>query len=161
MALPTITSPQQILGGLKRWQQQLDPSVSLPVEPRPPWNLRITGGTALNSLSWEPVPGAGGYEIQVSQNGDFSNAPIIATPTDGGATSHVDNTAVNGVKKWYRVRSTAGTTNQPNALKGLWSAPVISTSGSGTTTYDQVTHSKTWRTGQTLPLGIGPKRIRA
>jgi hypothetical protein len=160
MALPTITSPQQILGGLKQWQKQLDPSVSLPVEPRPPWNLRITGGTASNSLSWEPVPGAGGYEVQVSQNGDFSTAPIIATSSDSSATLHVDNTIANGVKRWYRIRSTAGTANQPGLLKGLWSAPVISTSGSGTTTYDQVTHSASWRAGQKLPLGIGPRRIR-
>ena len=58
MALPTITSPQQILGGLKQWQQQLDPTVSLTVEPRPPWNLRITGGTSTNALSWGKVPGA-------------------------------------------------------------------------------------------------------
>ena len=155
MALPTITSPQQILGGLKQWQKQLEPSVSLPVEPRPPWNLRITGGTSANTLSWETVPGATGYEVQVSQNGDFSTAPIVATSSDPSATSHVDNTVTNGVKRWYRVRSTADTTNQPNAVKGRWSAPVISTSGSGVTTYDQVTHSTMWRRGQTVPLGIG------
>jgi hypothetical protein len=101
------------------------------------------------------VPGATGYEVQVSQNGDFSTAPIVATSSDPSATSHVDNTITNGVKRWYRVRSTAGTTNQPNAVKGRWTAPVISTSGSGTTTYDQVTHSTMWRRGQTVPLGIG------
>jgi hypothetical protein len=88
MALQTITTPHQILGGLKQWQQQLDPSVSLPVEPRPPWNLRITGGISTNALSWEKVPGAQGYEVEVSQNGDFSNAPVVATSSDSSDTSH-------------------------------------------------------------------------
>jgi hypothetical protein len=160
MALPTITSLHQILSGLKQWQQQLNPSVSLPVEPRAPWNLRITGGTSTNALSWEKVPGAQGYEVQVSANGDFSNAPILTTPSDSSATSHADNTITNGVKRWYRIRTTTGTANQPGLLKSLWSAPVISTSGSGTTIYDQVTHSASWRATQTLPQGIGPRRVR-
>lgn len=159
MALPTITSPQQLLGGLKQWQQQLNPAVSLPPEPRAPFNLRISSGTATNSLSWEKVSGAQGYEVQVSQNGDFTSAPIITTPSDSSATSHVDPTIVNGVKRWYRIRTTTGTANQPGLLKSAWSAPVISTSGSGTTTYDQLTHTPAWR-GSTLPQAIGPRRIR-
>jgi hypothetical protein len=137
MPLQTITSPHQILGGLKQWQQQLNPPVSLPVEPRAPWNLRILGAATANSLSWEKVPGATGYEVQVSQNGDFSQSPIIATSSDPTATAHIDNTIGAGVKRWYRVRSVAGATNQPNVVKSPWTAPVISTSNSGTTTYDQ------------------------
>jgi hypothetical protein len=160
MALQTITSPHQIVGGLKQWQQQLNPfrlaprGATAPVEPS--YRRRHIDKRSLLGKG----PRAHGYEVQVSSNGDFLNAPIITTSSDSSATTHVDNTIVNGVKRWYRIRTTTGTTNQPGLLKSLWSAPVISTSGSGTTTYDQVTHSAAWRAGQVLPQGIGPRRIR-
>lgn len=137
---------QQLLPALKRNNVQ-------PVQPRPPFNLRVKGATTGNAVSWETVPGADGYELQASSNGDFSTAPLISS---GAATAYTDVVG-SGTKKWYRVRSTSGTPSQPNLIKGNWSAPVISTSNSGTTSYDQTTHL--WGTAR--PSAINVRRILA
>jgi hypothetical protein len=138
--LPTINSLEQLLPNLKLWQQTINPTLNLPTVPRSPFNFRASGGAVGSTgvaLSWEVVKGADGYEIQSSTNGDFSTAPVIATLTTNLAMSWFDSTVITSVKRWYRIRSTNGTTRAPHYLKGIWSAPIIATSGSNTTTYDQ------------------------
>jgi len=163
--LPVINSLEQLLPSLKVWQQALNPTLNLPVAPRTPFNLRATGGAAGATgitLNWDIVKGADGYEIQSSSNGDFSTAAIVATLTNGAATSWFDNTQVTSVKRWYRIRATNGTTQSPHYVKGPWSAPINNTSGSATTVYDQTSGTSGasqngWNRGSNP--GIGQRRL--
>lgn len=135
---------QQLLPQLKRNAVQ-------PVPPRTPRNLRSTGVASGNAVSWETVPGADGYELQMTPNGDFSTA---ATVQSGAPTTYNDIVPA-GTKRWYRVRPTAGTPSQPGIIKGNWSAPIISVGNSGATTYDQTTH--VW--GTATPSAINVRRL--
>lgn len=137
---------QQLLPALKA-------ATSQPIAPRVPFNLQATGTTGANTVSWETIPGADGYELQSSSNGNFANAPIIAS---GKATSFT-HTLTSGTKRWYRVRGTSGSATQPQAIKGPWSAPITSTSNSGVTTYDQQSHLPSWN--RQRPRGISVRRI--
>ena len=141
-SLPALVSLEQSLPILKQWQQQANDALALPPAARPPFNLRATGTAGHIVLNWEQVVGADGYEIQSTANGDFS---LSATSTVRGAntTTFPDATLQAGDTRWYRVRSTAGTNNNPQVVKGQWSAPVKQIVG-GATIYDQVTHLPTW-----------------
>jgi len=157
LTLPTITAMEQLLPALKIWQQQLNPVVNSPVAPHAPFNVAAAGGAAGATgitITWGVLPGVDGYEVQMSPNGDFTNATVIATLTNLAATSTFDSTVVTGVKRWYRVRGTAGTRNQPHTVKGIWSAPVAATSGSGLVTHDQTTFTS-GATGWNRPTNPG------
>jgi len=139
-SLPTIVNLERAVPTLKLWQQQLNQGISSPQPPRTPFNFHASGGASGSrsiTLNWETISGADGYQIQMSATGDFSSAPIIATISNTAATSWSDDTVVTSVKRWYRIRSTAGTSFQPQSVQGIWSAPIISTSGNNATTYDQ------------------------
>lgn len=154
-ALPTIHSANEAPRKLKIWQQQLNPVVNQPKPAATPFNFQAAGGASgvLGiSLSWNRVPGADGYQIQMSPTGDFSSAAIIATLTSPVATSYFDNTVQSSVTRYYRIRSTSGTTNQPQSVQGIWSAPISQTSGSATTSYDTVSGSS-GNAGWNRPLG--------
>ena len=159
--LPTITSLELLIPNLKIWQHALAPTVNIPPTPRPPFNFRAVGGAVGATgvtLQWEIVQGADGYQIQSSNTGDFSNASIIATTHELAATSWFDSTISTGVKRYYRIRATSGTTNQPQTIFGQWSAPISNSSGSNTTVYDSITNTSGrggWSTGRNP--GIGPR----
>lgn len=158
-SLPTIHSANEAPRKLKIWQQQLNPVVNQPKAPRTPFNFQASGGAAGvlgNQLSWDRVQGADGYQIQMSSTGDFSSAQVIATLTSPVATSYFDNTVQSAVKRYYRIRSTSGTTNQPQSVQGIWSAPISQTSGSATTSYDTVSGSS-GRSGWNSPRAGGAR----
>ena len=157
MSLPTITSLEQMLPALKIWQQKLNSVLNSPVAPHAPFNFAASGGATGATgitLSWAIVKGADGYELQFSTNGNFSTAAIIGILGRIDATSFFDSTTVTSVKRYYRVRATAGTKNQPHSVKGAWSAPISVTSGSGATTYDSTSHTS-GRTGWNRPINSG------
>lgn len=159
MPLPTIHSAKEF-PKLKIWQQSLNRVIDQPKAPRTPFNFQASGGAAGvlgNSLSWDRVLGADGYQIQMSQTGDFSFAAVIATLTSPVATSYFDNTVSSSVKRYYRIRATAGTTNQPQSVQGIWSAPISQTSGSATTSYDTVSGSS-GNAGWNRPSGGGARK---
>lgn len=144
MSLPTINTLDRAVSQLKVWQQSLNPVLATPKAARTPFNFQAAGGATgvLGiTLSWEAVPGADGYEVQMSPTGDFSTAVTIVNLTSAAATSFYDNTATSAVKRYYRIRSTSGTTSQPHSVPGIWSAPISQTSGSGNTTHDTVSFS--------------------
>src|SRR6266550_4875570 len=154
MPLPTITSMEMAIPALKIWQQSLNSALNTPTPPRTPFNFTAAGGAAGATgitLNWEIVKDADGYEIQCSPTGDFSAAAIIATLTSIAATSYFDSTIVTTIKRYYRIRATAGSTNQPHVVKGIWSSPIAATSGSATTTYDQ-TSGTSGNTGYNRPI---------
>lgn len=159
-SLPVISSLEQLLPALKLWQQTLNPSVNVPPQPRIPFNFRSSSGigTPHTTLQWESVQGADGYQIQSSSNGDFSTpttATIIAALRGQTSTSWTDALSASGVKRWYRIRATAGTVNQPQVIFGVYSAPIIATSGSGAIVYDKVSSTPLWN-NRHFPA-IGPK----
>lgn len=158
-SLPSINSLQQLLPTLKIWQQTINPSVNAPTPPRTPFNFRAIGGASGATgvtLNWELVRGADGYQVQSSPTGDFSNASIVATLNSAAAISWFDSTIASGVKRYYRIRATTGTVNQPQSVFGVWSAPISSTSGNGTTSYDQTSGSSGsggWNSGRNSGIG--------
>jgi hypothetical protein len=158
-SLPGINSLQELLPALKIWQQSLTPVISAPVPPRSPFSFSANGGAAGATgitLNWEVVRGADGYEVQSSTNGDFSAAPIIAALQSVVATSFFDSTVVTNIKRYYRMRATNGSHAAPHSIKGAWTAVISATSGSGTTTFDQVSKSSGtggWNAGNNPGIG--------
>jgi hypothetical protein len=147
--LPTITTAEHLVPTLKIWERKLNAGLSAQPAPRMVVNLRADGGAVGSTgitLTWESVPGADGYQLQSAGSypslfGDFSNAPIIATIAATGATSWVDHTGITTVTRFYRIRATAGTANQPQSVPGPWSAPVKQTSGANNIVYDKTSYS--------------------
>jgi hypothetical protein len=138
--LPTITDNASIIPYLKLWQTKLNQVVKQPNVPRSPFNFQAAGGAAGSQstvLNWEPVPGADGYEIQSASDGNFTLSLNLIPITSGVQTSYFDSVGATSTARYYRIRATAGTSNQPQVTKGTWSAPIIGTTGGGTT-YDNV-----------------------
>jgi len=157
-ALPTITTLQALLPSLKIWQQKIQPVLGNVPTPRCPFNFRATGGptgTTFVVLNWEEVSGTDGYEIQASSTGDFSTATTIATFKSPVATSWVDTTITTGVQRWYRIRSTAGTLAKPQSVFSVWSAPITSTSGNNTTSYNPIDNNSGGNGGWNPPTRGG------
>lgn len=152
--LPTIGDMNSLVPVLKIWQKQLNPVVQKPPVLRSPFNFRGVGSGTGNALSWEPVTNADGYEIQSSTNGDFFAAPILATLSNSVAVGYFDSLGAAGIKRYYRVRATGTVGGAQHAVKGTWTAPITSTSGSGSTTYD-TTSGSSGHGGWNPPGGIG------
>lgn len=142
--LPTITSYADMLQKLEAWRQVLTPSASsTPITPRSPFNFSAQGGVAGTTgilLTWERVPHADGYEIQSSPNGDFSSVGVSVAIDNGSQTSYFDSLGVASTQRYYRIRATNGTIAQPHTVKGTLTAPINATSGSGVTSYDNVSN---------------------
>lgn len=141
--LPAIESNDQIISTLRLWRQQLNPVVNQPSRRRTPFNFRASSvaGALGILLSWENVRGADGYTIYYSANGDFSARSVLITLKDSAQISYFDNIGTSGVKRYYRIASTAGTVNQPQSVIGIQSATISQTTGSGTTSYDNTSHT--------------------
>ena len=104
--------------GIALAQEGETPAASTPAPPvlAPPTGVEVydtpddAGGNI--TVEWEPSPDdtgpegrATGYEIFRSESRDSGFESIACVP--GGTTSYVDNSAVNGVEYYYRVRATA------------------------------------------------------
>ena len=117
MPIPSITRAHlsQLLALLK----------PIAILPRAPFNLRALGGSSGNTLSWEDILRADGYELQMSANGDFSQATTVYS---GNATSFSDVHITTGTLRWYRIRSYANTRQnsivQGSGARRLFRRPV-------------------------------------
>src|SRR4029077_5168258 len=143
-SLPALVSLEQSLPILKQWQQQANDALALPAAARPPFTLQARGNGTQIILSWEVVQGADGYELQTSSNGDFSTVTNILSLKGANTTGFTDASLVPGATRCSRSRSPAGADNNPQVVKGQWSAPVQTSSTVTTPVYDQVTHLPTW-----------------
>ena len=125
--LPVIRSWQQ----LEQWRQGLNPLVSRPTVPRAPRNFKVTNQRGGNLLEWAAVNGADGYEILKSTSTDFTTVEIIPLRSPEG-TAYFDalsgSGAANTVTRHYKVRATAGTTQNPYSVLGKLSGMISSTS---------------------------------
>lgn len=126
-SLPIITG----IPGIQQWQQVLKTVNSSPQTPKIPWQFTVKNQQGGNYLTWQVVAGADGYIVDISANGDFSTTlSSINLPGINNITYFDTAPTANGVAptiRYYRVRATAGTTNQPQSVLGLTTGVVSST----------------------------------
>jgi hypothetical protein len=118
-----------------------------------PTNLAPNNFTAQKDpvLSWSPIAGASGYQVELSKSDDWSNTADQVTFADGGKTPvasyAVPQTLVHGDYFW-RVRATGGSWSANAELDRAWvDAPSTvgsSPSGNATVTPSDINHAP-WR----------------
>lgn len=157
-AIPIINT----LPGLQQWQQALQSATKGVLTPRIPWNFTVTSKQGGNYLTWQSVSGADGYIVDISQNGDFSTGIISINLPGNNNTAYFDTvpTAAGATPaiRYYRVRATAGTVQQPQSVQGLTTGVISSTAippnnttTASTTTMDTTTNDQTQTGTQTGP----------
>lgn len=156
--LPTVAKQEDLVRYLKVWNNQLSPLVKRIPAAKIPWGFNVEGKRGGIYLTWRPVSGADGYEIQRSDTYDmtlpesnsvfFLRAGVENTayfdaisPTSGGTGT---------VRKYYRIHSTSGDARRPQSVKGLWSSVLsdetidpTDTTTSRTAVYDTATNDET------------------
>lgn len=130
--LPTIRTTGDLLPYLKRWEHGLGPLLKRVDTMPAPWRFRVTNQRGGNLLEWEPVTGADGYELLKSADADFdSGIETISIPSEL-SNSYFDGLSGSGasvtVKRFYKLRATSGTTQNPHSVKGLLTGIVSATS---------------------------------
>jgi len=125
--IPTISTIPQ----LAQWQAGLRANIMRVLAPPVPANLSVTSKQGGNYVTWSTVKGADGFELDVSENGDMSNVlSTVALPSSQN-TAYFDTVPVQGGStpktRYYRVRATAGTVQNPHNVKGVSSSVVSST----------------------------------
>lgn len=154
-SLPTSTGTQDINQTLASWQTALNPGIkSTPPQPTP-YNFSVTNSRGGLQLSWSPVSGADGYEILKSQNGSFTDDLQVISIKDANRSNHFDSTGGNAQGASYRIRTTSGTPQNPQAQRGPESGVVKHTSIDAgdtnsvpTTLFDNYTTDKTRSTAR-------------
>lgn len=149
MAKPNLpVHPDPIL---TQWRQALTRTLRRTQTPTVPWNFRITPKRGGLLLEWERVTtiGADGYELVRSDDADFSEATITITVENNLQTAYFDAIALSGAAlptRYYKIRATAGTKDNPRSVKGVLSGIVSAApldpsdaATTPTTTYDPVT----------------------
>lgn len=182
-ALPTVIDPKQQQDVQKNTQVTLGSVITLPSTPIAPWNFAAKNQRGGVLLSWSsivpnqgsaPSPGASkgkqvlsadGYELQRSDTGDFSSGKYISIPIrDPAQNTYFDSLGGAPQTKYYRLRATNGTGNNPYVVHGLFTGILkqISIDSNDTVTvpttvYDTFTTDKTqararaWKTGTQYP----------
>jgi len=125
--LPVIRSWTE----LEQWRQGLNPLVTRPSTPRAPRNFKVTNQRGGNLLEWAKVSGADGYEVLKATSTDFTTVEVIPLRSPEG-TAYFDSLSGSGaavtVTRHYKVRATAGTTQNPYSIQGKLSGIISSTS---------------------------------
>ena len=132
-SLPTIRTYGDLLPYLKRWGQAINPLLKRVDTPAAPYRFRVTNQRGGNLLEWDAVDNVDGYEILKSTSGDFDEGTsfeTIALRSDQH-TSYFDGLSGSGaavtVQRYYKLRATAGTTQNPHVIKGLLTGIVTAT----------------------------------
>lgn len=131
MSLPVITDQSQLVPMLNNWNKQLSSLAKKPPAPRVPWNFSVVNKQGGNYLTWQGVKEADGYMVDISTNGDFSTG-VQTVPLLGQTnTAYFDNVPTSGgatpALRYYRVRATAGTSSNPQAVSGKATQVISST----------------------------------
>jgi len=128
--LPTITTLSDFVRVMKKWQTQLNPLLKNPKTPHAPWNFAATRQRGGILLTWTSLSGtdADGYQILRSDNGDFSS-PLVIPVTNAQQNSYFDSLggstgSTTPITKWYRIRATNGTAQNPHSIIGILSGSV-------------------------------------
>jgi hypothetical protein len=167
MAIPIIN----IVPGLTQWRQVLNKSVKSVPSPKVPWNFQVANKQGGNYLTWQTVSGADGYIVEISTNGDFSTGVDAKQLPGNNNISYFDtvptSSGASPAIRYYRVRATAGTTNQPQSVQGNASgaisstaiAPNDSTTASTTTTDTTTTDGIQANTRKGVYRGTGTSAV--
>lgn len=149
-SLPTVTPNQNISEVLANWQTQLAPGISNSAPQATPLNFTVTNSRGGLTLNWSPVQGGDGYEILKSQNGSFADDLQIIPVKNVNQSNFFDSTGGNALKASYRIRTTSGTSSNPQAQRGPESGVITHTSidasdtaSKPTTQFDNFTTDKT------------------
>lgn len=125
--IPTIST----LPGLDLWKANLRNTLRVPAAAPIPANVTIASKQGGNYITWSAMNSADGYRVDVSETGDFSVLLTSVMLTGNQATAYFDSvpTSAGGApkKRYYQVRSTAGTIQNPHTVVGKPSASVNST----------------------------------
>lgn len=131
-AIPLISNQSQLQQYLQTWRAHVSKNLQRPPAPIIPWNFNATNMRGGIMLTWSPTPGADGYEVLRTDNGDFSGSPgsnLTVTPIrDPKASSYFDSLGGTATKKWYKIRATSGTHDAPHSVHGNASGIVTHTS---------------------------------
>jgi hypothetical protein len=122
MPLPTISNTGLLIQFLQQWQKQINKLGLNIITPQIPWNFKVESKQGGNQLSWNKVPVGDGYEVLMSNTGDFSTGANIITIPNVSFTSYFDPVSTSGgatpAIRYYQVRATNGTPAQPHVVKG-------------------------------------------
>ncbi|HET6652181.1 MAG TPA: glycosyl hydrolase [Nocardioides sp.] len=113
--------------GIRSGEATTGPSANRAPRLAPPAGVTATAGGAQVTLDWEPVAGAVGYQVHVSDSADGELAPVDHRGMDVKAVPHppyVDTTGTPGQERWYAV-----TTLSDVAVEGDPSERVSATPG--------------------------------
>jgi uncharacterized protein (DUF1800 family)/fibronectin type 3 domain-containing protein len=95
--------------------------------PNAPTNLNATGGTALITLSWTPVPGATSYRVYRGIASKAQESTPLATGLT--ASAFVDTAVADGTYYYYRATALAGSVESDGSAEASASttgtAPVV------------------------------------
>lgn len=126
-SIPSITS----IPGLVQWRNALTASTATVAPPRIPWNFAVASQQGGNYLTWQQVKTADGYIVDISTSGDFSTGVTSVSLPGNQNTAYFDTTptasGATPAARYYRVRATAGTTQQPQSVSGQVSGVISST----------------------------------
>src|ERR1035437_5274077 len=101
-----------------QWSTPWSYSVSWPAVPQLKSPANHASGVVDTIFSWDPVPGAASYQIQISPNGDWQNGTVVDRSGILSTRYAPDSTLLNSAYFWrVRARAVGSASNY-----GQWSA---------------------------------------
>jgi len=136
-SLPTAAPNQDVQTTLANWQTQLGQGIQIPAPQVTPSNFTVTSARSGMNIQWSPVQqqsGTDGYEILKSAGGTFTDDLQIIAVKNPNQSSFFDSTGATAASSSYRIRTTSGTAQNPQAQRGPESGPIRHTSLDATDT---------------------------
>lgn len=152
--IPTMSNPAQLMQFATNWRSALRRTLRVAATPPPPLNFSATQARGGIVLTWSPVAtltqptpnpltgqtaklvlgqgtnsvGVDGYQILVSQSGDFVSDIQVIPITNVNQTSYTYPVPGGPTQFSFRIRTTSGTTSSPHTVVGPESGTVVATS---------------------------------
>jgi hypothetical protein len=154
-SLPTINN--DTAATLQNWKAKLNKTIKNSLPAPTPYNFAVTSARGGLKITWSPVQtpadtslgSPDGYELLRSVNGTFTDDLQVIPIKNVGQSNYFDSTNGNSQTVSYRIRTTAGTSSNPQAMRGPESGVVAHTSidandtkSTPTTVLDNYTTSK-------------------
>lgn len=134
-SLPTVNSGDTS-ATLQNWKAKLGRAVKNSLPAPAPYNFAVTSARGGLKITWSPVQtpadtalgSPDGYELLRSANGTFTDDLQVIPIKDIGQSAYFDSTNGNSQTVSYRIRTTAGTSSNPQSMRGPESGVVAHTS---------------------------------
>lgn len=125
--IPVISS----IPALAQWQAGLRQTLKIAAAPPVPANFTIISKQGGNYLQWAKMRDADGYQVEVSENGDFAAVLTNVQLPGNDSVTYFDTVPTSGggapTIRYYRVRATSGTVKSPQTVFGKSTATLSST----------------------------------